>query len=179
MDAELLAALPDNRILINTSRGAVMDNKALLRALEMGKKMKLVLDVWEQEPGLLLPLLARADIGTPHIAGYTLEGKAGGPAAVFTAFSEYLGQPQRAKLETLLPKGGFSAVHFDGRLDESKLKRLINLLYDVRCDDIALRRIAATAGGFDRLRHYYQDRREWSSLCVHCSEQAGNQRASR
>ncbi|NYO01867.1 NAD(P)-dependent oxidoreductase, partial [Salmonella enterica] len=71
-DDELLAALPDGRILINACRGAVVDNTALLRALEKGKKLSVVLDVWEPEPELTLPLLARVDIGTPHIAGYTL-----------------------------------------------------------------------------------------------------------
>lgn len=80
-DDELLAALPDGRILINACRGAVVDNAALLRALEKGK-LSVVLDVWEPEPDLSLPLLARVDIGTPHIAGYTLEGKARGTTQV-------------------------------------------------------------------------------------------------
>ncbi len=171
VDAQLLAALPDNRILINSSRGAVVDNRALLQALEKGKKLRVVLDVWEPEPELLLPLLDRVDIGTPHIAGYSLEGKARGTVAVFEAFSQYMGQEQQVALSTLLPPAEFSYLRFKGPLDESKFKRLINLVYDVRSDDASLRRVAATAGEFDRLRRYYQQRREWSSLCVQADDE--------
>ncbi len=166
VDTELLAALPENRILINTSRGAVVDNRALLQALEKRKKLRVVLDVWEPEPQLLLPLLARVDIGTAHIAGYSLEGKARGTVAVFEAFSRYIGQEQQVTLSALLPPPEFSDIRYCGDLTDSKLRRLINLVYDVCPDDAALRRVAATVGGFDGLRRDYQERREWSSLGV-------------
>ncbi|WP_145587833.1 4-phosphoerythronate dehydrogenase PdxB [Yersinia rochesterensis] len=171
-DDELLAALPDGRILINACRGAVVDNAALLRALEKGKKLSVVLDVWEPEPELSLPLLARVDIGTPHIAGYTLEGKARGTTQVFEAFSQYLGQPQSVELASLLPPPEFSQLRLNGELDEGKLKRLMHLVYDVRRDDAPLRRVAGLPGEFDRLRKHYQERREWSSLCVQCDDAA-------
>lgn len=74
-DADFLRGLPPGRILINAGRGAVVDNAALLQALEAGQDLRVVLDVWEPEPMLSLPLLARVDIATPHIAGYSLEGK--------------------------------------------------------------------------------------------------------
>ncbi|MDU3365645.1 MAG: 4-phosphoerythronate dehydrogenase, partial [Proteus mirabilis] len=73
-----LDILPEGRILINASRGEVIDNAALLSALNQGKKLRVVLDVWEPEPDLSLELLNKVDIATPHIAGYTLEGKARG-----------------------------------------------------------------------------------------------------
>ncbi|WP_392434061.1 4-phosphoerythronate dehydrogenase PdxB [Yersinia sp. HM-2024] len=171
-DDELLAALPDGRILINACRGAVVDNTALLRALEKGKKLSVVLDVWEPEPELSLSLLARVDIGTPHIAGYTLEGKARGTTQVFEAFSQYLGQPQSVELASLLPQPEFSQLRLNGELDEGKLKRLMHLVYDVRRDDAPLRRVAGQPGEFDRLRKRYQERREWSSLCVQCDDAA-------
>lgn len=97
VDAELLAALPDRRILINACRGPVVDNAALLQALEKGKALSTVLDVWEPEPDLSLPLLARVDIGTAHIAGYTLEGKARGTTQVFEAFSAIWGSRSRLR----------------------------------------------------------------------------------
>lgn len=172
VDAELLAELPDNRVLINASRGAVVDNVALLQVLEKGKKLSVVLDVWEPEPELSLALLARVDIGTPHIAGYSLEGKVRGTTQIFDAFSQHLGQTQRVELAQLLPQSEFSCIRFNGCLDMSKLKRLINLVYDLRRDDAALRRVVATAGEFDHLRKYYKDRREWSSLFVQCDDLA-------
>lgn len=171
-DADLLAALPDNRILINACRGAVVDNAALLQALEKGKNLSTVLDVWEPEPDLSLPLLAQVDIGTPHIAGYTLEGKARGTTQVFEAYSCYLGQPQQIALASLLPIAEFSHIQLNEVLDEGKLKRLIHLLYDPRRDDALLRNVAGLTGEFDGLRKYYQERREWSSLSVQCHDSA-------
>ncbi|MCW6606766.1 4-phosphoerythronate dehydrogenase PdxB [Yersinia ruckeri] len=172
VDSECLAALPDNRILINACRGAVVDNAALLAALEKGKKLNVVLDVWEPEPDLSLSLLARVDIGTPHIAGYTLEGKARGTTQVFEAFSQHIGQPQSIELASLLPQPEFSHIRLNGELDEGKLKRLMHLVYDVRRDDAPLRQVAGIPGEFDRLRKHYQERREWSSLCVQCDDPA-------
>ncbi|WP_337235961.1 NAD(P)-dependent oxidoreductase, partial [Vibrio cholerae] len=64
-----LEKLPEGRILINASRGEVIDNQALLSVLEKGKSLRVVLDVWEPEPDLSIELLNKVDIATPHIAG--------------------------------------------------------------------------------------------------------------
>ncbi|SUB83132.1 Erythronate-4-phosphate dehydrogenase [Pragia fontium] len=168
VDEAVLAALPPGRILINACRGAVVDNIALMRALEKGKRLSTILDVWEPEPDLLLPLLKMVDIGTPHIAGYTLEGKARGTTQIYQAFSEFLGQPKSVDLTALLPQAEFNHITFNGELDEHRLKRLIHLVYDVRRDDAPLRRVAGQRGEFDRLRKEYVERREWSSLTVAC-----------
>ncbi|CAQ83541.1 MULTISPECIES: 4-phosphoerythronate dehydrogenase PdxB [Photorhabdus] len=168
VSAELLSALPDNRILINASRGEVVDNQALLAELESGKKLSVVLDVWEPEPDLSLPLLELVDIGTPHIAGYTLEGKARGTTQVYEAYCEFLGQSGKVALSDLLPKPDFSRITLHGRVTQSTLKRLIHLVYDVRRDDVPLRQVAGQKGQFDRLRKNYLERREWSSLTVCC-----------
>ncbi len=90
-DDALISALKPGAILINACRGAVVDNAALLTRLEAGQDLSVVLDVWEPEPDLNVELLKRVDIGTPHIAGYTLEGKARGTTQVFEAFSAFIG----------------------------------------------------------------------------------------
>lgn len=173
VDEQLLAALPDDRILINACRGAVVDNAALLRALEQGKRLSVVLDVWEPEPALSLPLLARVDISTPHIAGYTLEGKARGTTQVFDAYSAFLGRPERASLAALLPRPAIDGISLHGPVDETMLRQLAHLVYDVRRDDVMLRRVADRPGGFDQLRKQYLERREWSSLSVTIDNAAG------
>lgn len=170
VDEQLLEALPNNRILINTCRGSVVDNVALLRALEGGKLLSVVLDVWEPEPELLLPLLARADIGTAHIAGYTLEGKARGTTQVFDAYSTFLGRDIRANLP---PLPVVKCIRLHGAIDEEALRLLTYLVYDVRRDDMQLRRADGLPGEFDRLRKTYYQRREWSSLCVETDDSAG------
>lgn len=166
VDDDLLAALPDNKILINTSRGQVVDNHALLKALEKKKKLSVVMDVWDPEPEICLKLLARVDIGTPHIAGYTLEGKARGTLQIFSDFSQFLHQPQTIDLNSLLLLADFSRIQLNAQINESRLKQLMHLVYDVRRDDALLRKKASIKGGFDHLRKHYQQRREWSSFCV-------------
>jgi erythronate-4-phosphate dehydrogenase len=172
VDADLLARLPADRILINACRGEVVDNAALLDALNGSKKLTAVLDVWEPEPDLSLALLDKVAIGTAHIAGYSLEGKARGTTQVFEAFSQFIGQPQKVPLEELLPAPEFPVVSFSGELNEARLLRLIHLVYDVRRDDAPLRRVAGKAGEFDKLRKFYEERREWSSLKVICDNPA-------
>lgn len=172
-DEALLMALKPGTILINACRGPVVDNAALLNVLQKRDDLSVVLDVWEPEPELSLPLLDKVDIATAHIAGYTLEGKARGTTQVFEAWTQFLGQPQQVALDTLLPAPEFGRITLHGELDQPTLKRLVHLVYDVRRDDAPLRAVAAVPGEFDRLRKNYLERREWSSLLVQCdSEQA-------
>ena len=166
----LISQLKPGTILINACRGEVVDNDALLNCLSQGQKLSTVLDVWEPEPELNVELLARVDIGTAHIAGYTLEGKARGTTQVFEAFSEFIGQAQHIPLDTLLPAAEIGSVTLSGTLNQAILKRLVHLVYDVRRDDALLRSVAGIAGEFDKLRKHYAERREWSSLCVQCGD---------
>ncbi len=167
-DEALLKALKPGTILINACRGPVVDNAALLKVLEQRDELSVILDVWEPEPELSLPLLAKVDIATAHIAGYTLEGKARGTTQVFEAWTAFLGEPQQVALDTLLPAPEFGQITLHGELDQPTLKRLVHLVYDVRRDDAPLRAVAAIPGEFDRLRKNYLERREWSSLQVQC-----------
>ncbi|WP_428943624.1 4-phosphoerythronate dehydrogenase PdxB [Pantoea sp. FN060301] len=170
-DEALLRALKPGAILINACRGAVVDNTALLKVLAERRDLSVVLDVWEPEPELSLPLLEKVDIATAHIAGYTLEGKARGTTQVFEAWTRFLGQPQQVALDTLLPAPEFGRITLHGELDQPTLKRLVHLVYDVRRDDALLRKAAAIPGEFDRLRKNYLERREWSSLLVQCDDE--------
>ena len=92
IDASALRRLPAGSLVVNTSRGDVVDNQALLRWLDDGRGSA-VLDVWEGEPRLDLRLLPHAALrrATPHIAGYTLEGKARGTAMVHGAVCNHFG----------------------------------------------------------------------------------------
>ncbi|MGL6162618.1 4-phosphoerythronate dehydrogenase [Microbulbifer sp.] len=80
--AEQLAQIGQGAVLISAGRGAVVDNRALLRELRRGKRIRTVLDVWENEPDIDTELLELVDIGTPHIAGYSLDGKLAGTRMV-------------------------------------------------------------------------------------------------
>ncbi len=169
-DEALISRLKPGAILINACRGAVVDNAALLKCLEAGQKLSTVLDVWEPEPDLNVALLEKVDIGTAHIAGYTLEGKARGTTQVFEAYSAFIGKPQQIALDTLLPAPEFGRITLHGPLNQATLKRLVHLVYDVRRDDAPLRKVAGVAGEFDKLRKHYLERREWSSMFVQCDD---------
>jgi len=171
-DEALISRLKPGAILINACRGAVVDNAALLKCLDAGQKLSTVLDVWEPEPDLNVALLDKVDIGTAHIAGYTLEGKARGTTQVFEAYSAFIGKPQQIALDSLLPAPEFGRITLHGPLDQPTLKRLVHLVYDVRRDDAPLRKVAGVAGEFDKLRKHYLERREWSSLFIQCDDAA-------
>jgi len=169
-DEALISRLKPGSILINACRGPVVDNTALLKCLDAGQALSVVLDVWEPEPDLNLALLDKVDIGTSHIAGYTLEGKARGTTQVFEAYSQFIGHPQQVALDSLLPAPEFGRITLHGMLDQPTLKRLVHLVYDVRRDDAPLRKVAGIPGEFDKLRKNYLERREWSSLYVQCDD---------
>ena len=79
--------------IINTSRGEVVDNLALLDALVQGRVRDAVIDVWEHEPHLNRALLERVFIGTPHIAGYSADGKVNADNMVITALCQHFSLP--------------------------------------------------------------------------------------
>lgn len=74
-DKDFFDALQHKPVIINAARGAIVDTQALKDALRSGKVSHAVIDCWEGEPHIDLELLSMADIATPHIAGYSLQGK--------------------------------------------------------------------------------------------------------
>ncbi|MFD2312088.1 4-phosphoerythronate dehydrogenase, partial [Microbulbifer halophilus] len=93
--AEQLAHIKDGAVLISAGRGAVVDNAALLELLQKRKRFSTVLDVWENEPAIDTRLLELVDIGTPHIAGYSMDGKLAGTRMIRDALesSEIISSP--------------------------------------------------------------------------------------
>lgn len=169
-DVRLLQSLKPGTIVINACRGEVTDNTALMTVLNQRDDLSVVLDVWEAEPDIPRALLAKVDIGTAHIAGYTLEGKARGTLQVFESWCAFLGVRQQVRVSELLPLPDFTGIQLQGATDQATLKRLVHLVYDVRHDDAALRLAAVVARQFDYLRKHYPARREWASLQVHCQQ---------
>ncbi|WWP01287.1 MAG: DUF3410 domain-containing protein [Candidatus Dasytiphilus stammeri] len=168
-NSTLLSSLKPNSILINASRGPVVKNSALLELLKNRNDLSIVLDVWENEPALSLALLEKVDIGTAHIAGYTLEGRIRGTIQILAALRQFLGQPpQLVALKRLLPLAKINYVRLNGKLNQVTLTSLVHLVYDIRYDDALLRNTVKNPDGFDLLRKNYRERREWSSLYIQC-----------
>ena len=97
-DEDFFHRLPRVPYIINTSRGEVVDNVALLSALQEGRVKDAVIDVWENEPKLNETLLQRVFIGTPHIAGYSADGKVNADNMVIDALCRHFCLPHPGKI---------------------------------------------------------------------------------
>ncbi|MBE9517603.1 MAG: 4-phosphoerythronate dehydrogenase, partial [Bacteroidetes bacterium] len=89
VNREFLAQLKNGAILINSSRGTVVDEAALLEGIRSGKLSDVILDVFENEPAVDRKLLEALTLATPHIAGYSLDGKANGTTMSVQAISRF------------------------------------------------------------------------------------------
>ncbi|WP_194868898.1 4-phosphoerythronate dehydrogenase [Pseudoalteromonas sp. PPB1] len=174
LNAQRIAALKPGMLVINASRGDVIDNQALLNALEAGLAIDLVLDVWENEPDILMPLLEHTLFASVHIAGHTLEGKARGTQMLYQALCNQLGVEASKSLESFLPIPALTSCYAEHTLSEQELGRLVHLVYDIRRDD-GLMRSNIASQGFDMLRKNYPPRREFNTLTVQNAPQCGQQ----
>lgn len=171
-DAARLAALRPGTWLINASRGAVVDNTALRNLLPQRLDLKAVLDVWEGEPQADVELAALCQLATPHIAGYSLDGKLRGTAQIYQACCRALGVAEQVSLADLLPAPWLSELSIDGSADPAwALASICRAVYDPRRDDADFRRSLVgdadtRRAGFDRLRKHYPMRREIDGLRV-------------
>lgn len=176
-----LAQLKPGAVLINAGRGAVIDNQALLKVLQTRSDLRLVLDVWEPEPAISLDLLDRVLLGSPHIAGYSYDGKLNGTEIVYRACCQHFGIDPQASLAALVPPLADNLLDTAGLSEPWPLaKHLIKQVYDIAADDARLREQArlARAGevdfasAFDQLRKHYPRRREFHNYQVHLPAEA-------
>jgi erythronate-4-phosphate dehydrogenase len=171
-DRARLLDLKPGAWLINAARGPIVDNTALREVLLEREDLQAVLDVWEQEPLVDVELAELCVIGTPHIAGYSLDGRQRGTAQIYQALCAHLGQSPSISLDDLLPKPWLAHVTLDAATDPAwALNMLCRGVYDPRRDDADLRRSlvgdsASQRLAFDALRKHYPPRREIDSLNV-------------
>lgn len=176
INGERLQQMKQDACLINSCRGAVVDNKALLAHMKGNRSFEAILDVWENEPELDLNLMHRAMLATPHIAGYSLDGKMRGTEFVYQGLCEFLGLPIRRKLAQFLPEPGIKMVSFSDQVPiHQALRTAIRAAYEIRVDDGVMRSAMyrAVANGdtslretFDHLRKHYPLRRDIPRLKV-------------
>lgn len=172
LDAARLATLRRGSWLINSSRGPVIDNAALCQLLQRRTDLLVALDVWEHEPLVDPDLAALCTLATPHIAGYSLDGKLRGTAQIYQALCRFLDRPVTLTLEQLAPRAGAGQWQLEaGTPPDWALGRALRLVYDVRDDDARMRAMLRSAPmeqgireGFDRLRKDYPLRRECNLL---------------
>ncbi|MBO1520259.1 4-phosphoerythronate dehydrogenase [Oceanisphaera pacifica] len=170
LDEEVIHQLHGDQVLINACRGEVWDNNALLLRQQGANPLTLVMDVWEHEPEVLAPLVKHTLLATPHIAGYSLEGKARGTFALYQALKTQYGQEVMNSVEQLLPTPPITHITCAGEYDQDLCTRLVRLIYDIKADDRAFRAALGQHGFFDQLRKQYPQRRELGSLAVESTQ---------
>nr|WP_314482981.1 4-phosphoerythronate dehydrogenase PdxB [uncultured Pseudomonas sp.] len=167
-----LARLRPGAWLINASRGAVVDNRALRTLLQQRDDLHAVLDVWEGEPQVDLQLADLCTLATPHIAGYSLDGRQRGTAQIYSALCQHLGVAEQVRLADLLPRPPVAQIELDAEADlQWALAMLCRAVYDPRRDDADFRRSLSQdaqqqRAAFDQLRKHYPPRREIEGLAV-------------
>jgi len=171
-DDRRLNQLKPGAWLINASRGPVVDNAALREVLLEREDLQAVLDVWENEPEVDVALAELCVLATPHIAGYSLDGKQRGTAQIYQAFCDFLELPAQVKLSDLLPSPWLSQVTLNADCDPAwALAMVCRGVYDPRRDDADFRRslvgsVSEQRAAFDALRKHYPSRREIDGLQV-------------
>jgi len=150
---------------LNASRGEVTETSALKKALESGKLAGSVVDVWENEPDIDLDLMAKAFIATPHIAGYSTDGKANGTAMIVNSLSRKFGLPLENWYPQDVPSPLRPVISVDAKdkNDEDIVREVVFQTYEISSDDMKLR---FSPSDFEKQRGEYPSRREFSAYTV-------------
>ena len=160
-----LAALKRKPVLINSCRGEVTKTNAVKSALKSGQISAFICDCWENEPDLDLELLSLTEIATPHIAGYSKDGKATGTLMSVQAISKFFG----LGLENWKPEGVEEPIEpvFEidgsGLTEQQIISKAILHTYDIRNDDRDFRN---NVEKFEQLRGDYPTRREFPAFTI-------------
>jgi erythronate-4-phosphate dehydrogenase len=163
-----LARMPAGALLVNSARGAVVDGPALLDALR-ASRVQAALDCWPGEPDIEPGLLERVVVATPHVAGYSDDGKRNGTRMVYEEWCHWAGatpNPVAADQRRLALDIGDAAGALDQALEAACF---------VARHDEALRALAAAdrdaiGPGFDRLRREYPFRRDFHGWDLGCPD---------
>ena len=159
------SALKKRPVLINSCRGEVIETDAVKKALKTKQLSSFVCDCWENEPDLDLELLEMTEIATPHIAGYSKDGKAKGTLMSVLAISDFFGlglnnwQPSGVEL----PTNPIIEIDGEGMNEQEVFSKAILHTYDIRHDDKLLR---LSPEHFEQQRGDYPTRREFQAFTI-------------
>lgn len=164
--------------LVNAARGAAIDNAALERVLADGQLGAAVLDVWEGEPTPRTDLLRRTALATPHIAGYSFDGKVQGTVMLYRALIAHFGLPDVWDAESVLAPGQEDQLTLlppsETASETAWLHELVRSMYDIAADDARLRHLLerppeAQGAYFSGLRRDYPRRRAFDRHTISAS----------
>ncbi len=177
LNARKLGLLRPGTALINAGRGELVNQAALLQRLEQQGDLHVYFDVWCSEPEIDLAILPYLAIATPHIAGYSLEGKMRGTAIIYKQLCQHFGQTALLQLADLMPQPALIGLQVSETEGLAQILRIAcNAGYSLVEDDARLRYTLhqasrnhsdiTVAAAFDYQRKHYPTRRELSNITV-------------
>ncbi|HEX9614513.1 MAG TPA: 4-phosphoerythronate dehydrogenase [Bacteroidota bacterium] len=171
-DASRIRMMKKGSVLMNTSRGPVVDTGSLARALSAGQVSAAILDVWENEPAISVELLDRVFLGSPHIAGYSLDGKLNALRTIHDEVCRFLNTPPENLVDGI-GMGKEPRIMVSDHVTEELVivRETVRQAYDIELDDYMLRKITELPDSerpayFARLRSTYRIRREFGYRTV-------------
>lgn len=172
-DSEFFGKLNPDAFFLNTSRGGVVDTQAIKSALNSKQIAGAVLDVWENEPNIDNDLLLAVDLSTPHIAGYSYDGKVAGMIMIYDAVCRHFGLEPEYTVDDFLPdpEVPLIAIDPDSASRQAIIHDTVQRIYVVNRDDFNTREILIVPEGqrgkwFDDLRKNYPVRREFQNTRI-------------
>ncbi len=157
---DLLNTCQNKPLLINTCRGEVIEDQVILEGLRQQRISDIIIDCWNHEPLISTSLLEQAFIATPHIAGYSRDGKANGTAIVVQQLASFFGLPlvdwyppsiEEPQIKTIFLNG-------NGLTEQEIIRQAVNSTYDIWQDD---RKLREHIEAFEKQRGDYPIRREY------------------
>lgn len=168
LNEQTLQWLNPSAIFINAARGEVVETQALLKAITENRIGPTIIDVWEDEPAINWDLFQAATIGTPHIAGHSLDGKANGTFMIYAALCKHLGISPAWNPVQVLPAPTVPSLTIDyhEQSDEELIQEMVTKIYDLEVDYHRMQELLAIPQEerprrFDELRKNYPVRREF------------------
>ena len=167
-NAAVFRQIKRNSWFINSSRGEVTDTRDLKEALTTGILGGAITDVWENEPVIDLALMNMVSVATPHIAGYSTDGKANGTAMMVNAISKYFNLPLVKWYPENIPApdSPIISINCEGKSEEDIIREAVFHTYNIDEDNNRLR---LSPFEFEKLRGNYPVRREFTSYTVDMS----------
>lgn len=161
LNRDFFSKLKKKPTIINSARGEIIDTEAMLEALSNGQISSIITDCWENEPEISMTHLKAASIATPHIAGYSQDGKANGTAMSIRALLDFFNYPHNNWSPEKIASPEYPIINLSGITDEEEgLKRAVMHSYPVMEDH---KRLTDSPGTFEAQRGSYPVRREFGS----------------
>ncbi len=163
-DADFFSSLKKKPVIINSARGAIIHTNAIKAALNKGEISGAVIDCWENEPNIDLEYLKMADIATPHIAGYSADGKANATRMSLAAIADFYGMSKEPVSLVKEPAPANPVIDMDKYADsDNRIYDAILETYDPAGD---YSRLTNDPASFKKLRNEYPLRREYHAYSV-------------